>query len=157
MWRIWCELTVRCNDRLRTHTMKNDARISHGVHFSKIKKPYLVQFSMDSGEPLLSTIGRVTPLSTFLLSQGIVSKVWWCYLLQGLNTSQTDRQIDGKAWFVLAARSNGLRPPSLPLPLQNYRQLYFIIIWVNFHPNPPSPSPLTTWIHTAVHYRKAYL
>ena len=39
-----------------------------GLHSSKIKIPYLVLFSMDSGELLLPTIGLVTLLSTFLLS-----------------------------------------------------------------------------------------
>ena len=33
-----------------------------------------------------------------------------------------------------------LRQPSLPIPLQNYRQLHFIVTWVKFHPIPTTPA-----------------
>ena len=62
-----------------------------------------------------------------------------------MHREETDRQIDGKAWFVLAVRSDGLRPPALRLPLQNYRQLHFIIIWVKSHPHPHLHPRLITF------------
>ena len=46
--------------------------------------------------------------------------------------------------IIVGGRSDDRRPPSLPFPLQKHRILYFIIIWVNFHPIPPTPQSLPT-------------
>ena len=54
---------------------------------------------------------------------------------------QTDR------WESVICSSCALRRLSLPLPLQNYRQLHYIIIWLKFHPHPPSPPILTHFTH----------
>ena len=101
---------------------------------------------MDSGESILPYLcSRYTPLHLpFELgypTEGLVTVA--ITGTECIANRQMDRYIDGEAWFVLAVRSDGLRPSSLPLPLQNYRQLHFIIIWVKFHPNQPLPSILT--------------
>ena len=44
-------------------------------------------------------------------------------------------------WFLVDVRSDGLRPPSLPSPLQKYRRMNFIIVWIKFQQTPPTPTP----------------
>ena len=64
------------------------------------------------------------------------------YYRDRTHREQTDISID--RWntsIVVNVRSDGLRPPSLPIPLQKCCQLHFITIWVKFHPTSPHPHP----------------